>query len=74
MHKNTRPFLHPYAGNLASRKWGGEVLITTKIAKKAENLSSLPDYRRAAGHTRQSMAVAIGFLKRRRYDLAIHPY
>jgi hypothetical protein len=58
---------------LASRKWEEEVFITTKNAKKVENLSSLPHHRHAAGHTRQSVPVPAGFLKRRRYDLAIRP-
>jgi hypothetical protein len=39
MHKNTQGFLHPSEGILASRKWECAVLITTKNAKKVENLS-----------------------------------
>jgi hypothetical protein len=49
MHKNTRLFLHPSEGILASRKWECAVLITTKNAKKVENLSGPPHSRHSGG-------------------------
>jgi hypothetical protein len=71
MHKNTRLFLHPPEDILASRKWECAVLITTKNAKKVENLSAAPRSCHSGGQTRDSAPNPAAFLKRGRYDLAI---
>jgi hypothetical protein len=61
MHKNTQGFLHPSEGILASRKWECAVLITTKNAKKVENLSGAPRSH-AGGQTCDGAPVPAAFL------------
>jgi len=72
MHKNTPLLLHPSEGILASRKWECAVLITTKNDKKVENLSAAPRRRHAGGRPLDGAPDPAAFLKRGRYDLAIH--